>query len=112
MLAQLACGITAVQDNTVRIFGTEGWIEVPSPWFCSGRQGGRSVIRIHTPAGTSEEIATETTDWLYSIEADAFAEGLERGEPIHPVANAADTLGNMRTPDAARPAAETGRAAW
>src|SRR3546814_12020625 len=71
----------------------------------SGRQGGRSVIRIHTPAGTSEEIATETTDWLYSSEADAFAEGLERGEPIHPVANAADTLGNMRTLDAWRQAA-------
>src|SRR3546814_9598099 len=35
MLAQLACSITAVPDNKVRIFGTEGWIEVPSPWFRS-----------------------------------------------------------------------------
>src|SRR3546814_19470770 len=85
MLAQLACSITAVQDNTVRIFGTEGWIEVPSPWFCSGRQGGRSVLRIHTPAGTSEEIAPETTDWPSSIAADSFPDGLAPGEPITPL---------------------------
>src|SRR5690606_19392230 len=54
VIAQVACSITAVLDNTVRIFGTDGWLEIPSPWFCSGRQGGRSVLHVHRFSGGIE----------------------------------------------------------
>lgn len=102
MLAQLSCSITTVQDNCVRIFGEVGWIEVPSPWFCAGRQGGTSEILVHVPGGETERIAVETDDWLYAIEADAFAAsvGGRKASGLSP--SPADTLGNMRVLDAWR----------
>src|SRR5690606_14613854 len=86
------------------IFGTDGWLEIPSPWFCSGRQGGRSVLHVHRFSGGIEELVVETTDWLYSIEADAFAEGVASGEARWPVPGPADSIGNMRTLDSWRQA--------
>jgi predicted dehydrogenase/aryl-alcohol dehydrogenase-like predicted oxidoreductase len=98
MLAQIACSITTVQDNCVRIYGDEGWIEVASPWFCSGRQGGRSSIIVHA-GGKTEEVDIACDDWLYTIEADAFAAsvGAMQASGLSPAP--ADSLGNMRALD-------------
>ncbi|WP_127142988.1 aldo/keto reductase [Pelagibacterium montanilacus] len=101
MVSRIACSLTTVQDNTVRIFGEKGWIEVPSPWFCSGRQGGSSVIRIHQD-GDVEDIVIDCSDWLYSLEADAFAASVAAGRAQGLAPSPADTLGNMRALDAWR----------
>ena len=100
IIAEVSAGVAVALENVARIFGTTGRIEVASPWFCSGRQGGRSTIIVHNAAGAVRETVIETTDWLYTIEADTVARHLADRQA--PAANWADTLGNMRTLDAWR----------
>lgn len=102
IIAHACISINMIQDNQVRIYGDKGRIEIHSPWFCSGRQGGTSTISVHLTSGEFEEITIETPEWLYAIEADHFARSLAAGEVIWPAANAADTLGNMKVLDAWR----------
>ena len=85
ILAQLSTGIQLAQDNSVLIFGTRGWIEVPSPWFCSGIQGGTSKIILHIKgADKPQEIEITTSQWLYAIEADTVARYLDKGQAAPP----------------------------
>ncbi len=47
ILAELATGVRVNQENVVRIFGTQGKIEVPSPWFGSRDPGvSRIVVQV------------------------------------------------------------------
>ncbi len=102
LVAQLSVGLTLAQDNVVRLYGTRGRIEVASPWACSGKQGGRGVIAVRDTAGRVDEIAVETAEWLYALEADAVAEHVAAGRAECPEMGWADTLGNMRALDAWR----------
>ncbi|MDA8253808.1 MAG: aldo/keto reductase [Rhodospirillales bacterium] len=104
LLAQVSASITTVQDNTLRIYGTKGRIDVRSPWFCSGRTGGVGTITLTSRAGDVETIAVETGAWLYAIEADTFAEAVERGAVAWPAPDLQDTIGTMQTLDAWRQA--------
>src|SRR5262249_28077146 len=36
IIAEVSSSITIAQDNTARVFGTTGWLEVLSPWSCGG----------------------------------------------------------------------------
>ncbi|HUU26621.1 MAG TPA: Gfo/Idh/MocA family oxidoreductase [archaeon] len=100
ILAQLSTGIQLAQDNTVMIFGSEGWIKVLSPWFCSGIEGGASRILVHAKgAQEPREIEIATPEWLYGIEADTVAGHLDKGQAPPPAMSWEDTLGNMRTLD-------------
>jgi len=100
ILAQLACGVQLEMDNTVTVFGTEGRIEVLSPWFGSGIEGGSTSMLIKNNSGElQEEIVTATDRWLYAIEADTVAENLERGQARSPAMSWEDTLGNMEVLD-------------
>ena len=47
ILAQLSCGISVTQDSGVKIFGTEGYIFVKSPWVPGGRNPGITEIVVH-----------------------------------------------------------------
>jgi predicted dehydrogenase len=105
ILAQLAVANRAVLDNAVRIFGSAGRIEIPSPWFCAGKQGGRSDIVVYDTNDTATVHPIETEEWLYAIEADAFAASLPHQEAAWPAMSWEDTLGNMRVLDAWRAAA-------
>ena len=114
LIAQVATGVAVAMDNTVRIDGTRGHIHVASPWWCSGREGGRGVISV-VADGVMREHVVETADWLYAIEADACARHLSERQV--PEMTWDDTLGNMRTLDAWRaaigldyPAERVGRA--
>jgi predicted dehydrogenase/aryl-alcohol dehydrogenase-like predicted oxidoreductase len=98
IVAQVATGVQLGQDNDVRIFGSEGNIVIPSPWFCSGHQGGKSTIIVNRK-GKSEEVVIETDEWLYGAEADHVAENIERRQGQFPAMTWDDTLGNMRTLD-------------
>jgi predicted dehydrogenase len=100
VLAQLACGVQLAMDNTVTVFGTEGRIEVLSPWFGSGIEGGSASMLVKNTAGElEEEIVTATDRWLYAIEADTVAENLERGQALPPAMTWDDTLGNAEVLD-------------
>lgn len=99
ILAQLATGVRLNQQNVARIFGTEGWIEIPSPWFGS-RDPGVSRLLVHT-SGDPEprEVLVEADRGLYTIEADTVAAHLEARQAPFPAMTWEDTLGNMRMLD-------------
>jgi predicted dehydrogenase len=98
MVAQVACGIGLVQDSSVRIYGSEGWLHVPVPWI-SNRDGGTSSIFLHRPGAAAPEEIAITAPPLYALEADAFAAALAAGQRDVPQMTMADTLGNMTALD-------------
>ncbi len=98
LVAQLATGVQLNQENVVRLFGSEGSITVPSPWFCS-REAGTSTILVNRYGEGEREVVIESDGDLYGIEADTVAANLARREAPSPAMSWADTLGNMRTLD-------------
>jgi predicted dehydrogenase len=106
ILAELSCGSTIVQDMSARIYGTKGWLDVPSP-FTPGLEGRDEKILLHRDgAARPEEIIVPGGGMgLYAYEADAVAGALARGEREVAEMSWADTIGNMTTLDAWRAAA-------
>lgn len=98
IVAQVACGIGLMQDNSARIYGTGGWLHVPEPWI-PNREGGTSTIILHRNSGAGPEEIRVTAPPLYALEADAFAAALNAGRREVPEMTAADTLGNMAALD-------------
>jgi predicted dehydrogenase len=99
ILAQLSCGATVLNDNSVQIHGTAGWLEVPQP-FVPGLLGQEERIILHRRGGTAEEMVIRSPGvGLYAYEADAFAEALAAGAREVPLATHADTLGTARLLD-------------
>jgi predicted dehydrogenase/aryl-alcohol dehydrogenase-like predicted oxidoreductase len=108
IVAQVSCGVMVNLDNVLRIFGSEGRIEVPDFWFAGGnRDAGPGIIHIVQPGGERETITLGETGHLYSFEADGAAEAITAGrqEFASPGMSWADTLGNLRTLDKWRAAA-------
>lgn len=101
VLAEVSGGVRLAQDNAVRIFGTSGWIEVKSAWFCTGKQGGTTDIVIHRANQSDEVMAFEDPRWLYTFEIDAAGRAIRTGrqEFDPPGPTWADTLGNMTVLD-------------
>ena len=91
ILAEVSTGIQLNQQNTVRIYGSEGSLELTSPWFCNGKI-------LLTKAGKTEEVPYEGGD-LYGIEADTVAEYADKLKAASPAMSPEDTLGNMRACD-------------
>lgn len=99
IVATIATGVGLNQDNTVRIFGTEGNIVIPSAWI-PAREGG--TVRIIVKKNSEKEpreIVIENKDWLYAMEADAVAANLDKRQAPSPAMSWGDTLGNMQTLD-------------
>jgi len=100
ILAELAAGVQLARDNTAAVYGSAGRIEVPSPWFGGGIEGGVSRILVRSNEGELlQEIEIAESEWLYALEADTVAANLDRGEAPPPAMGWADTLGNMETLD-------------
>jgi predicted dehydrogenase/predicted oxidoreductase len=97
ILAQIAAGVGLTQDNSARIYGDKGWIEVPVPWIPT-REGGASRIRLHK-GGKIKEIVIDVPQHLYGLEADGFATALFAGRMEVPEMSIADTLGNLAAMD-------------
>lgn len=93
IVAQLATGVGLNMDNTVTVFGTEGSLSIPDPWFCGA---GKIIVN---KGGKTEEVDCASTSNIYALEADAFAQGVENGGVASPAMTPADTLGNMRALD-------------
>jgi len=99
LLAELSCGSTVLDDNSVHIHGTTGWIEVPNP-YVPGLLGQAEKIFVHRRDAASEEIVIPGSGTgLYAYEADAVAGALAHGACEVPLATWADTLGSARMLD-------------
>jgi aryl-alcohol dehydrogenase-like predicted oxidoreductase len=99
IVAELATGVQVNQENVVRIYGSDGHIVVPSPWIPSREGGATKIIVQRRGAKEPEEVAVETYEWLYAIEADTVAANIERRQAPSPAMTWADSLGNMKTLD-------------
>jgi predicted dehydrogenase/aryl-alcohol dehydrogenase-like predicted oxidoreductase len=101
IIAEVACSVSLAQDNVLRIFGTEGSIEIDHFWFAAGKQGGSAIIRLFDATGKPQDIAVDEPRHVYSFEVDAAAAAIRAGrcEFAYPGMTAADTLGNLKVMD-------------
>lgn len=98
ILATLTCGNEVNVDSTTRIWGSDGHILVPNPWFPGGKAGDKSQIIVNR-AGSEETIEVEAYAGLYSNEVDTVAKFISRREAPSPSMTYADSLGNQRALD-------------
>ncbi len=99
IIARLATGIQCGQDNKVIIYGRKGRIEVPAPWFCQGREAGKSTIIVN-----NEEIQITADRGIYANEADRVAICIDGRQGTAPAMSWADSLGQAKALDAWRAA--------
>ena len=100
ILAELSCGATVLNDNSVQVHGTKGWLDVPNP-FTPGLEGKTEQIILHRRDGAAPETIEIKSPGvgLYAYEADAVAEALARGAREVPLATWADSVGTARLLD-------------
>ncbi|MGV1794715.1 aldo/keto reductase [Rhizobium sp. A37_96] len=100
IIAEVSCSIMANQDNTLRIIGSEGRIEVADFWFASGHKGGVGKIEL-IKGGETRTIEVKEERWLYSFEVDAAGDAIRAGakEFAYPGIGWADSIGNLRVLD-------------
>ena len=98
-VASISCGTQVAADNTVTIYGSEGSIHLPSPWFGPLKE---AKLLVKTKGGT-EEVKVDGGLPMYAIEAVHVAEFIpQRQAPAMPWA---DSIGNMNALDAIRKSA-------
>ncbi|MDK4717145.1 aldo/keto reductase [Rhizobium sp. CNPSo 4039] len=100
IIAEVSCSIMANQDNTLRIIGSEGRIEVKDFWFASGHKGGIGKIDV-IKGGETETIEVKEDRWLYSFEVDAAGDAIRAGnkEFAYPGISWVDSIGNLKVLD-------------
>jgi predicted dehydrogenase/aryl-alcohol dehydrogenase-like predicted oxidoreductase len=108
ILASLATGVMVNQDNSVRIYGSDGHIHVPNPWQADRANAVNGKIIVHKRGeSTPREIIIEAEQTAFTLEADHFGDAVLAGhrELAYPAMSPADTLGNLQTLDAWRSSA-------
>lgn len=98
ILAQLSAGVLLNQPNGIEIFGSEGTLRIPECWI-PAKKGGQVTLWLKRNGEEERQITVETTQWLYALEADAFARALVEGKRSVPEVPIEDTLDNMLTLD-------------
>ncbi|MDH2444898.1 aldo/keto reductase [Amnibacterium sp. CER49] len=96
IIARVSTGVAVNQENVVRVYGTEGDILLPSPWFAGGER--ESVLHV-TRAGQTQVVTEQHAKSAYAFEADVVARSIEARQAPWPAMTLADSLGNMRTLD-------------
>ena len=100
IVAALSCGTQVGIDREFCIWGSEGSIRVPNPWF-PGESDNRIIVQKNGEQKPTEIIVSADRG-LYSIEADTVARHLQDRQAPSPCMTWADSLGNMKTLDAWR----------
>ena len=98
LLARVACSIRANLQSSVRVYGSDGWIEVPSPWL-PGRFGPEQPIRMERWGTAPELIKVPSDGDVYQIEVDQVSQMFRCGERSPAVMRWEDSLANMATLD-------------
>ena len=100
VVASLVCGTQVAVQSEARVWGSEGSIYVPNPWFPG--KGTNSIFVTKNGQPEAQEVVVEGSNELYAIEADTVALHIARRQAPSPCMTWADTLGNMATLDAWR----------
>jgi len=97
IVANLACGCEVGVESVVRVWGSEGNIVVPNPWF-PGKDGNKILVKA---VGKEEikEILIVAPASVYAVEADTVAAHIANRQAPSPCMTWEDSLGNMRTLD-------------
>jgi predicted dehydrogenase len=95
IVATLSTSTQVQEDNTLRVYGSEGSLIVRTPWQ-PGIDGGANTIVLESK-GSPQEIAIQAPQPIYAIEADNVAAHIEQRQS--PAMSWDDTLGNMQTLD-------------
>ena len=98
ILARLACSIGADLEGSLRIFGSEGRITVPSPWL-PGRIGTSAEIVVERPGAEPIVEDVGLGAGVYTIEVDAVGAMVRAGERSPSVMPWEESLANMGTLD-------------
>jgi len=98
ILANLSTGNEVSIDSTLRIWGSEGNIQVPNPWF-PGRSGQAKIILHKAGQEKPEEIDASDERGLYTIEVDVVAKHIKDRQAPPPCMTWADSLGNIKALD-------------
>ncbi len=89
-------GVHVNAENAVRVYGSEGRIDVPYPWKPNTDGNGADII-VRRKGAEPETITIDDRRELYSIEADTVAQYIEARQS--PTMSWDDTRGNMQTLD-------------
>lgn len=98
LLARVACSIQANLQNSVRIFGSEGWIEIGSPWL-PGWYGPGPSIRLEQWGIAPDVIDVACGRNVYQFEVDGVSQMFRGGERSPAVMRWEDSVANMATLD-------------
>lgn len=98
IIADLSCSIALWQDNVLRIFGTDGYLEVDEFWFGSGKYGGTARIRFKPTQGPVEIIEFDEQANVYAFQFEAANAAIRDGrtELAYPGVTQADSIDNAR----------------
>ena len=94
ILANVSCGLQVQQHNQIRLYGSEGNMVIPSPWFADGK----AIIQV---GDQSREVAFTSPKPLYTHEVDMLGRCVREGrlEAYAPAMTWADSLGQQLTLD-------------
>ncbi len=98
LLARVACSIQANLDSSLRIYGSEGRIAVPSPWL-PGRIGTKAQIMVDQGGLEPDVIDIPLEADVYTVEADAVNDAVREGERSPAAMPWEESLENLRTLD-------------
>ncbi|HEU4354838.1 MAG TPA: Gfo/Idh/MocA family oxidoreductase [Actinomycetota bacterium] len=98
VIARVACSIQANLDSSVRIYGSEGRITVPSPWL-PGRIGSEATIVVERWGTEPQVIDIPLVSEVYTVEVDAVNAFVRKGERSTAAMTWDESLENMRTLD-------------
>lgn len=106
-LARVACSIQANLRSDVQIYGSQGRIEVTSPWL-PGRKGDEASIIVERTGSDPETIDVSLVTEVYAVEVDAVNGFIRKDERSSAAMPWEDSLANMRTLDRWRAAVGVG----
>jgi predicted dehydrogenase len=98
LLARVACSLEANLESSVRIYGSEGVVAIPSPWL-PGRIGATAEIVVRRRGSESDVVAVPLESDVYTVEVDAVNGFVRAGERSPSVMPMEESLANMRTLD-------------
>nr|WP_313885607.1 aldo/keto reductase [Fodinicola feengrottensis] len=99
LMAQVATGVRLAAEHTVKVYGSEGFLEVPDPWVPSPDEPARILV---SRVGEQPREIVVAAAAQYALEADAVADHLAARQA--PQLTWADSLGNAAALDSWRAA--------